>query len=216
VLVDGHPVLDRITWSLRAAESWAVVGPNGAGKSTLLRLLAGEEQPAGGTIQRLDLGLRASAQDLHRRVSRVGPELQARHRADPTGEEVVLSGFAGTIGLAEPPSFAERERAAAWMARLGLEPFARRRIHSLSYGELRRLLIARALAPGPEVLLLDEPLAGLDAATRGWMVSTLDRARAGGTSLVVVSHHPDEIPPGVDRLARLERGRITWRGARAM
>jgi molybdate transport system ATP-binding protein len=216
VLVEGRPVLDGISWSLRAGESWAVVGPNGAGKSTFLRLLAGEEQPARGTIRRLDLGHRASAPDLHRRVALVGPELQARHRADATGEAVVLSGFPGTIGLAEPPGEAERDRAVRWMARLGLEPFARRRIHGLSYGELRRLLLARALAPEPEVLLLDEPLAGLDAGTRAWMVAALDRARVAGASLVVVSHHEDEIPPGVTRLARLERGRMIWRGARAM
>jgi molybdate transport system ATP-binding protein len=216
VLVEGRPVLDRITWSLRAGESWAVVGPNGAGKSTFLRLLAGEEQAARGTVRRLDLGPRAAAPDLHRRVALVGPELQARHRADATGQEVVLSGFAGTIGLAEPPGETERARAARWMARLGLEPLSRRRIHGLSYGELRRLLLGRALAPEPEVLLLDEPLAGLDASTRAWMVATLDEARAAGTALVVVSHHEDEIPPGVTRLARLERGRMTWLGARAM
>ena len=216
VLVEGRPVLDRITWSLRAGESWAVVGPNGAGKSTFLRLLAGEEQPARGAILRLDLGPRAAAPDLHRRVALVGPELQARHRADATGEEVVLSGFAGTIGLAEPPGETERVRAARWMARLGLEPLSRRRVHGLSYGELRRLLLGRALAPEPEVLLLDEPLAGLDAATRDWMVATLDGARVAGASLVVVSHHEDEIPGGVTRLARLERGRMTWLGARAM
>jgi molybdate transport system ATP-binding protein len=216
VLVEGRPVLDRITWSLRAGESWAVLGPNGAGKSTFLRLLAGEEQPGRGTIDRLDLGRHAAAQDLHRRVSLVGPELQARHRADATGEEVVLSGFAGTIGLAEPPGPGQRARAARWMARLGLVPLARRRIHGLSYGELRRLLIARALAPDPEVLLLDEPLAGLDAGARAWMVATLERARSAGTALVVVSHHQDEIPPGVTHLARLERGRMTWQGAREM
>jgi len=216
VLVEGRPVLDRITWSLRAGESWAVVGPNGAGKSTFLRLLAGEEQPARGTILRLDLGPRAAALDLHRRVALVGPELQARHRTDATGEEVVLSGFAGTIGLAEPPDETERARAARWMERLGLAPLSRRGIHGLSYGELRRLLLARALAPEPEVLLLDEPLAGLDAATRAWMLATLDGAQATGTTLVVVSHHEDEIPPAVTRLARLERGRMIRRGPRAM
>jgi molybdate transport system ATP-binding protein len=102
------------------------------------------------------------------------------------------------------------------MARLGLEPLSRRRIHGLSYGELRRLLLGRALAPAPEVLLLDEPLAGLDAATRAWMLATLDGAQATGTTLVVVSHHEDEIPPAVTRLARLERGRMIRRGPRAM
>jgi molybdate transport system ATP-binding protein len=216
VLVGGRPVLDRVTWTMRAGESWAIVGPNGAGKSTLLRLLGGEEQPASGTIRRLDLGPHASAFDLHRRIAAVGPELQARHRADATGEEVVLSGFAGTIGLAEPPPEGARGAAAAWIARLGLGPLARRRIHGLSYGELRKLLLARALAPAPEVLLLDEPLAGLDAPSRAWVVAALEAAASSGTALVVVSHHGDEIPRAVRRLARLERGRIASQGERTV
>jgi molybdate transport system ATP-binding protein len=216
VLVGGRPVLDRITWSMRAGESWAVVGANGAGKSTFLRLLGGDEQPASGTARRLDLGERASAFELHRRIGAVGPELQARHRGDATGEEVVLSGFAGTLGLAEPPSDAARAASADWIARLGLGALARRRIHGLSYGELRKLLLARALAPGPEVLLLDEPLAGLDLASRAWVVEVLEGAAAGGTALVLVSHHADEIPRAARFLARLEAGRMVSQGPRAV
>jgi molybdate transport system ATP-binding protein len=186
----------------------AVVGANGAGKSTFLRLLAGEEQPAAGTILRLDLGARACASELRGRVGLVSPELQARHRFDATGEAVVLSGFRGTIGLAEEPSRDERARAAAALGRLGIAELASRHLLTLSYGELRKLLLARALAPAPEVLLLDEPLAGLDPAARAWTLAAVEEASARGAAVVAVTHHDDELPHALHRRLSLSDGRL--------
>jgi molybdate transport system ATP-binding protein len=208
VLVDGRAVLRDLSFSVAPGEQLALVGPNGAGKSTLLRLLAGEEQPAWGTVTRLDLGPRASALELGGRIGLVSPELQARHRFDAIGEDVVLSGFAGTIGLAVEPVPAERAAAAAVLARLGIAHLARRHLLSLSYGELRKLLVARALAPHPVALLLDEPLAGLDAASREWVLSAVEEACARGAAAVAVSHHADELPRGVRRVGQLEGGRL--------
>ena len=172
------------------------------------RLLAGEEQPACGVVRRLGLGERAGAFELRGRIGLVSPELQARHRFDATGEAVVLSGFHGTIGLAEEPSADERAGALEAMARLGIAHLARRHLVTLSYGELRKLLVARALAPSPAALLLDEPLAGLDAASRGWIVRTVARACDDGAALVTVTHHEDELPPGIGRVLALEGGRL--------
>jgi molybdate transport system ATP-binding protein len=138
----------------------------------------------------------------------VSPELQARHRFDATGEAVVLSGFRGTIGLGEEPGAGERALALEAMARLGIAHLAARHLLTLSYGELRKLLVARALAPRPAVLLLDEPLAGLDAASRGWIVRTVARACDEGAALVAVTHHRDELPPGIERILALEGGRL--------
>ena len=208
VRVDGRDVLAGLDFELRRGERVAVVGPNGAGKSTFLRLLAGDEQPAAGTIERLDLGPRAAAFDLRGRVGLVSPELQARHRFDATGEEVVLSGFAGTVGLSAAPGDAERAAASATLARLRIADLARRHLLTLSYGELRHLLLARALAPAPEALLLDEPLAGLDPASRAWMLDAIDEACARGAALVAVTHHDDEVPRGVHRRLALEGGRL--------
>lgn len=208
VLVDGSAVLREVTWQVRRGEAWAVTGPNGAGKSTLLRLLAGEEQPARGAIRRLDLGRRADAGTLRSRLGLVSPELQARHRFDATGEALVLSGFDGTVGLSAPAGAARRARAAAALAALGLGHLARRRILTCSYGELRLLLLARALAPGPEVLLLDEPFAGLDPGARAAMGAAVGAAARAGTGLVLVTHHEDEVPALVGRRARLEAGRL--------
>jgi molybdate transport system ATP-binding protein len=208
VLVDGRAVLADVDWAVRAGERWAVIGPNGAGKSTLLRLLAAQEQPASGMIDRLGLGPRVAAEDLCGRVGVVSPELQARHRHDATGLEVIASGFAGTIGLADPPSPAALEATHAVAARLGVGALLARHVLSLSYGELRKLLLARALAPAPEVLLLDEPLAGLDAAARAWTLGALDAEAARGTAIVAVSHHEDELPPAPDGVLRLAGGRV--------
>jgi molybdate transport system ATP-binding protein len=211
VLVDGRAVLRDVDFVLRRGERVAVVGPNGAGKSTFLRLLAGDEQPATGAITRLDLGTQANALDLRGRIGVVSPELQARHRFDATGEAVVLSGFRGTIGLAEEPTEAERARARAALGRLGIDHLAARHLLTLSYGELRRLLLARALAPGPEVLLLDEPLAGLDPAARAWVIDAVADACEAGAALVAVTHHADELPPGIGRVLALDAGRLRAR-----
>ena len=214
VRAGGRPVLAGLSWTVHAGEGWAVVGPNGAGKSTLLRLLAGDEQPARGRIDRLGLGPRGSAEELRRRIGLVSPELQARHRLHATGEDVVLSGFAGSIGLAVEPAEGERAAAARWIARLGLEHLARRRILSLSYGELRKVLLARALVHDPEALLLDEPLAGLDPGARAWTLELLETLARGGTALVLATHHDDEFPPAVRRVAAVEGGRLVRRGER--
>ncbi len=208
VRVDGRDVLRGLDFALAAGERVAVVGANGAGKSTFLRLLAGEEQPAAGTIRRLDLGPHAAAFDLRGRIGLVSPELQARHRFDATGEAVVLSGFAGTIGLVAEPTPDERAAAAATLARLGIAGLAARHLLTLSYGELRKLLLARALAPAPEALLLDEPLAGLDPAARRWTLAAIDEAGRRGAALVAVTHHADEVPRGVHRRLVLEGGRL--------
>jgi molybdate transport system ATP-binding protein len=208
VLVSGRAILRDVDFTLRRGERVAVLGPNGAGKSTFLRLLAGEEQPARGTVRRLDAGERSGAFDLRGRVGVVSPELQARHRFDATGEAVVLSGFQGSIGLAEEPSAAERARSLETMARLGIAHLASRHLLTLSYGELRKLLLARALAPEPVALLLDEPLAGLDAASRAWVVRTIAQACDAGAALVTVTHHVAELPPGIERVLALEDGRL--------
>jgi len=209
VLVDGRPVLSDLDWTVRRGERWGVVGPNGAGKSTLLRLLAGEEQPAAGTAIRLDLGANADRFALAGRVGVVSPELQARHRLGGLAERVAASGFDGSIGLAEAPPPDRLAAARAAMARLGVAGLEGRDVALLSYGEVRRLLIARALAPDPEVLLLDEPLAGLDPPARAAALAILAEEAARGTTLVVVTHHADELPPDLHHVARLEAGRLT-------
>ncbi len=213
VLVEGHLALRGLDWTMRRGEHWAVTGPNGAGKTTFLRLLAGEAHPApGGRIRRLDLGESPSVWEVKARVGLVAPRLQAEHRLDATGEEVVLSGFFGSVGLGGEPTPAQRAAAARWMDRLGLAPLAGRNVQAISYGELRRLLLARALVHDPEVLLLDEPWNGLDPEARAGMMALVQSLAESGTHLVLVTHHPYEIVPAVNRLLELRQGRVAGAG----
>jgi molybdate transport system ATP-binding protein len=209
VLVDGRRVLRGLDWTLRRGESWAVRGPNGAGKSTFLRLLLGEEHLApGGRIERLDLGPSADVREVRARVGLVAPELQARHRGDATGLDVVLSGFSGSIGLGEEATTAQRAAAEGWLASFGAAHLASRSILSLSYGEMRRLLFARALVTDPEVLLLDEPFNGLEPRARAEAMELVDSLCRTGRSTVLVTHHDDEVVPSIRNVLRLRDGQV--------
>ena len=216
VLVDGRRVLRGLDWRMRRGESWAVRGPNGAGKSTFLRLLLGEEHLApGGRIRRLDLGPSADVREVRARVGLVSPDLQARHRGDATGLEVALSGFGGSIGLGERPTGPQRESALAWLDAVGAGHLADRSIQAISYGELRRLIFARALAIDPEVLLLDEPYSGLEPRARAEAMDLVDSLCRSGRPVVLVTHHDDEVLPSIGFELRLRDGRMESSGVRS-
>ncbi len=217
VLVDGRLVLRGLDWRMGRGESWVVRGPNGAGKSTFLRLLLGEEHLApGGQVSRLDLGPSADVRDVRARVGLVAPDLQARHRGDARGLEVVLSGFEGSIGLGEAPTAAparaRREAALDWLRTVGALHLAERSIQAISYGEMRRLLFARALVTDPDVLLLDEPFSGLEPRSRAEAMELVDRLCRAGRSVVLVTHHDDEVLPSIGFEMRLAGGRVERAG----
>ena len=213
---DGTPALFDVDWTWREGESWAVLGANGAGKSTLLKLVAGELQPMpGGRVSRKGFGPHADRWEIATAVALVSPELQARHRLDIPAEHVVLSGFRDSIGFDGEASAAEWATARAAMARLGVSALEGRRIHALSYGELRRLLIARALVSQPRLLLLDEPFSSLDPRSRGALAKDLEGLARGGVHLLVATHHPEELGPSVNRVLRLSGGRVAQAGVRS-
>ncbi|HET8733193.1 MAG TPA: ATP-binding cassette domain-containing protein, partial [Anaeromyxobacteraceae bacterium] len=215
VLVEGRRVLRGLDWRMERGESWVVRGPNGAGKSTFLRLLLGEEHLApGGRVSRLDLGESPDVRDVRARVGLVAPDLQARHRGDATGLEVVLSGFPGSIGLGGPPAPGEEEAARAWLDAVGAGHLASRSIQAISYGEMRRLLLARALVVDPEVLLLDEPFSGLEPRSRAAAMDLVDRLCRSGRSVVLVTHHDDEVVPSLSHELLLRDGRVERAGPR--
>jgi molybdate transport system ATP-binding protein len=213
VLVEGRRVLRGLDWRMRPGECWVVRGGNGAGKSTFLRLLLGEEHLApGGRVTRLDLGSSPDVRDVRARVGLLSPEFQARHRGEATGIEVVLSGFAGSIGLGETPAPGQREAALRWMEVVGAAHLDSRDVQSISYGELRRLLLARALVTDPEVLLLDEPYSGLEPRARSEAMALVDRLCSGGRSVVLVTHHDDEVSPAFTHELRLRAGQVERAG----
>lgn len=211
----GLTALNKVSLSVPRGQIRAIIGPNGAGKSTLLRLAVGDEQSMpGGRVSRLGLGERASVWEVKARVGLVTPELQARFRADIPAEEVVASGFTSSVGIDFDPTPLQRRRAAAAMRQVGASRLAGRRIHSLSYGEMRRLLLARALVRRPQLLVLDEPMNGLDPAARAWLAQVLSRLVHRGATLVMSTHHRSELPAGVTHELELREGRVAYRGPR--
>lgn len=213
VSVEHKAVLHNLDWEVRPGQNWLVLGPNGAGKTTLLRLLAGELRPQyGGVLGWFGSAKPRNLEELRQEVGMVSAALQARHFHRQNGLETVASGLMGSVGLRGQLSEAQREQARNWLERLGLMDLAERDITTLSYGQLRKLLIARAMVTNPRLLLLDEPLAGLDAPARSEVNAILARLAAHGTTLVGVTHYPEEMMPYMSHVAELQAGRMVFQG----
>jgi molybdate transport system ATP-binding protein len=184
-------VLRELDWRIEPGQQWLVTGANGSGKSTLLRMLHGQLRPAmGGAIRWPALGLPRSVWSLRRRVAWVSPELQAAYRYPTTVRECVASGFDSSFGLTRAPTRRENERVDELLAEFALDALAARPLKTLSYGQARRALIARALVNRPRLLLLDEPWEGLDQDASTALNRALAATVAHGTQLVCASHLP--------------------------
>ncbi len=193
VYLDGRRVLAGLTLTVRAGQFWVVHGPNGAGKTTLLRTLYGDHGAAvGGSAERARAGAGVPLEAFRRHAGLVAPHLQAEHPRELTVAEVVESGPHASIGLNAPASAADRSAARRALRLFGLTALARRALGELSYGQARRVLFARAWAGEPELLLLDEPFAGLDVPTRAVLIRRVERLAARGTSVVLAVHRVRE------------------------
>jgi molybdate transport system ATP-binding protein len=220
VALEGVPILRDISWQLHRGEHWGIVGANGSGKSTLLGLIGGTVWPAPGRGQRrydFGAGTETDAVRARSEIVLVSHELQDRYARlnwNFTALDVVLSGVYRTDVPRRRPVTEQRSRALAVLRRLGVVHLAERRFLELSRGEQRRVLIARGVAFGPTVLLLDEPASGLDAAARLELAAMLDLAAAECT-LVCTAHVADDLPPMITRYLELEHGRVVATESRA-
>ena len=198
-------VIGAFDWTLREGEHWRIRGANGAGKSTLIAVLYGDLWPAhGGRRERRWV----TADDWKARVGLVSPELQAAYAATGcTVEEIVTSGLHSSIGLNELPTAAELRRVRRELRAWQLDALAARRARELSYGQLRRVLAARAFVRPRRLYLLDEPFDGLDSHARAMLRARLDAAVQRGATLVMATHHEEDVPPYVHQALLLRRGR---------
>ncbi len=216
VLRGGRRALDGVTLTIPRGRNTAVLGPNGAGKSTLLRMLNGEFFPLRGPRVRMRLlGLdRWNVFEVRRQLGVVSHELQAAHHGRVSGLDVVCSGYFASVGVYRHQrlTVAERRRAVATAASQGAGDLLKRRFGTLSSGEQRRLLLARALVHEPHTLLLDEPSTGLDLRAAFDLMKQLRVLAVAGTTLIVVTHHVDQIPPEVERVVLLKDGRVFTEG----
>src|ERR1700722_3419047 len=216
VTLDGHHALKDVSWALNSGEHWAFAGANGSGKSTLLRVIRGQQwiDPDGGERAYALRGAQGdSAISAMQLIGFVAPEQQERYvrlNLPIDGRSVIASGFDDTLYLHGALS-AERSAAVeAIIERLDIGSFAHRRVRSLSFGQLRRLLIARALVRKPAVLVLDEFTNGLDGAARRDILALLDTL-APEVQLILASHRYDDFVPAVTHHATLRGGRIVER-----
>jgi len=208
--VEYRAVLCDLNWVLRVGEHWALFGANGAGKSSFLKLIYGDLSPAaGGRIERYGIAPGAPIAAWKRRVGLVSPELQADYVADAAADvrvlELVASGRYASIGLVSAPTPQDRRVAKRWLDFFELSADAGRAVRELSYGQLRRALLARALCAQPRILLLDEPLTGLDPASRAAMKRFLERLMARGVTLVIAVHHVEDLPRGITHRLHLHK-----------
>jgi molybdate transport system ATP-binding protein len=207
LFVDYRAVLRNVDWQLREGEHWAIYGANGSGKSSLLKLLYGDLSPAvGGRIERSGFPKGTPIAEWKRQVGYVSPELQSDYAVNVTVLDLVASGRYASIGLVDEPTAQDLKVAAHWLRFFGLLSVAKNRPRELSYGQLRRALIARAMAADPRILLLDEPLTGLDPKQRAATKRLLERLMARVT-LIIAVHHAEDLPRGMTHELRLHNRR---------
>jgi iron complex transport system ATP-binding protein len=216
IIRSGVTLLSGITLSIAENQRWVILGANGAGKTTLLQVLAAQIHPSRGRATLL--GERLGAVDVFELRPRIGVSSAALADHLPKGEsvaDVVISAAYGVTGRwREHYAETDRRRAQQLMWQLRVENLADRTFGTLSEGERKRVQIARALMTDPEMLLLDEPAAGLDLSGREALVGTLGEICLNPTAptTVLVTHHLEEIPLGITHALLLKQGRMVAAG----
>lgn len=212
-------VLDRFSLAIGYGERVAILGPNGAGKSTLLKLISRDLYPveAPGSYLKLFGSEMVNLWQLRSRIGFVSQELQEDYTPYTSALDVVVSGFFGAIGAYDHlrASAEQVERARALLFAMGLIGSEERMFQRLSTGQKRRLLLARALVHDPESLILDEPASGLDMGAGLALLALLRGFCIAGRSIIITTHHIDEIIPEIERVVLIREGRLVADGAKS-
>jgi iron complex transport system ATP-binding protein len=212
----GATLLEGITWTVEDSDRWVVIGPNGAGKTTLLQIISAQLHPTTGTANLL--GEVLGAVDVFELRPRIGLTSAALAERIPRGErvqDVVVSASYAVVGRwREDYDAFDHQRALDLLAQLRVDHLADRTFGTLSEGERKRVQIARALMTDPELLLLDEPAAGLDLSGREALVATLSEVAQDpyAPATVLVTHHVEEIPLGITHALLMKQGSVVAAG----
>ncbi len=214
VALNGKLILHGVSWELLPRQHWVIGGLNGSGKSTFLRLVRGEIAPVPGRGRRvyaLDGTEQTTAVGVQEAIPCVSPELQQRYLQQEwtlTAQQVIESGFRGGDYSYQRLTAAQKKRARTLARRMSVEGLLRRNVQELSTGELRRVLIARALASNPRALVCDELCDGVDETGRERLRETLNRVARAGTQLLYVTHRLEEWLPALTHMLVIQNGRI--------
>jgi len=209
-------ILSNVNWTICRGQNWAVFGPNGAGKTTLLNLIQGDHPQA--HAQEISwFGKRADSPSTiwqaRRRIGWMSPELHAHYSPEWPVLDVVCSGYFNSIGLFESCSKRQQTAARQWLRDFGLATQEQLPFGSLSMGQQRLVLLARAVVKQPLLLLLDEPLQSLDAVHRHGLLAAVDRVvEQTGAALVFATHLRKELPRCITHVLKLKAGRVVFRG----
>ncbi|GAA0539647.1 ABC transporter ATP-binding protein [Paractinoplanes ferrugineus] len=216
VIRSGNHLVRGLSWQVELDERWVVLGPNGAGKTTLLNLASGRLHPSRGTA--FVLGERLGRTDVNELRMRIGlstGQFGERLPADERVLDVVVTAAWSVVGRwRESYDPQDEGRARQLLGQLGMGSLVDREFGTLSEGERKRTLIARALMTDPELMLLDEPTAGLDLGGREDLIARLTELALDPDSpaMVLVTHHVEEIPPGFTHAMLLREGAIVAAG----
>ncbi|HWC78943.1 MAG TPA: ABC transporter ATP-binding protein [Pseudonocardiaceae bacterium] len=209
-------LLSGLNWAVELDERWVVLGPNGAGKTTLLRIAAAELHPSSGKVHILGEKLgKTDVFELKPRIGLCSSALAMRVPAEEKVTDVVVSAGYAVIGRwREEYDKLDVARAEELLDAMGIAHLGDRLFGTLSEGERKRTLIARALMTDPEMLLLDEPAAGLDLGGREDLVARLSALALDpdAPAMVLVTHHVEEIPPGFTHGLLLREGKVVAQG----
>lgn len=216
VVRGGAQIVSDLSWSVDAGQRWVILGPNGAGKTTLMQLCTGHIYPTRGSA--FVLSEQLGKTDLAELRTRIGVASSAFVDHFPTDERaidvVLTAAWAVTGRWRERYDLWDETRAGSLLLALGIDQLAQRTFGTLSEGERKRVQIARSLMPDPELLLLDEPAAGLDVGAREDLVARLGSifTDTDGPVSVMITHHVEEIPPGATHVLMLRGGRVVAQG----
>jgi iron complex transport system ATP-binding protein len=223
VVKDDRPVLDRLSLTIREGQHTAILGPNGAGKSVLVSLLTHDQRPLARTSGTPPVRVFGQdiwcVSDLRSQLGIVSADLHARFvtgnsEGRITGEAAVLSSFLASHGILRYGVVTDdmRARAAHALETVGASHLASRSLDQMSSGEARRVLLARVLATSPRALVLDEPTTGLDLVARHAFMERVRQIARAGTTIILITHHIEEIVPEVERVVLLREGRVVGDG----
>jgi ABC-type Mn2+/Zn2+ transport system ATPase subunit len=205
VRYEGTPALENVSFQVRRGDQVAVVGPNGAGKSTLFNIITGILKPQQGVVR-----IAGSGPSGHICVGYVPQRNRIDWRFPVNVADVVMMGRVGKIGMLRRPGHEDSKRVQEALAQVDMLPFAKRQIGELSGGQQQRVFLARALAQEAELLLLDEPLAGLDIPSQEAILRSLAQMRASGITLMIATHDLNQAAEQFDQMILLNRQVVAY------